>query len=52
MLRAGQDPSVLPPRHALHASDLNDDCPMDEDELLDYSDQEPLPSLLLLECWD
>ena len=47
MPMAGPDP-VLRPHAASHASqasdnDLDADRPMDQDELLDYADQGPLP---------
>ncbi len=41
---AGQDPVVLSPAPQNSDNDLDDECPMDEDELLDFADQEPLPS--------
>ncbi len=44
MLMAGQDPVVLPPSSPNPDNDLDDEHPMDEDELRDFSDQEPLPS--------
>ncbi len=30
------------PAQGAHDNDLDNDCPMDEDELLDYTDQQPL----------
>ncbi len=35
---------VLIPASQTLNNDLVDECPMDEDELLDFADQEPLPS--------
>ncbi len=44
MLMAGSDPVVLPPASQTPNNDLDDESPMDEDEHLDFSDQELLPS--------
>ncbi len=44
MLMAGHDLVVHPPTRQNQENDLDDEFPMDEDELLDFADQEPLPS--------
>ncbi len=44
MLMAGPDPVVCPPACQNPNNDLDDEIPMEEDELLDFADQEPLPS--------
>jgi hypothetical protein len=41
---AGPDPVVWGPARQKLNNDWNDEHPMDEDELLDFADQEPLPS--------
>ncbi len=42
MLMTGQDPVVRPPARQKSDNDLDDECPIDEDECLDFADQEPL----------
>ncbi len=43
MLMAGPDPVVRPPDSHASDNDLDDDSSIDEDKLLDFADQEPLP---------
>ncbi len=45
MLTAGQVSVVRPPAQQDSDNDLDDEHPMDQDEHLDYTDQEPLPLL-------
>jgi hypothetical protein len=40
----GPDPVVSIPASQNPNNYLVDECPMDEDECLDFADQEPLPS--------
>ncbi len=47
MLMTGPDPVVCIPTSQNPNYNLVDEHPMDEDELLDFADQEPLPSLTL-----
>ncbi len=44
MLMTGPDPVVRIPTRQNPNNDLVDEHPRDEDERLDFSDQEPLPS--------
>ncbi len=44
MLLAGQDPAVCSPARQNPNNDLDDEHPINEDELLDFADQEPFPS--------
>ncbi len=43
MLMAGPDPVLCLPARQASDNNLDEVCPMDEGERLDYADQEPLP---------
>ncbi len=44
MLLAGPDPVVCPPARQNLNNDLDDERPINVDQRLDFTDQEPLPS--------